>query len=186
MPKQIKIPVTLDARTFRRYCAFDALIRQRRWYWPALVSMVLITIALAGLLSLVPMSDTVSGLLMGLGLAVILLNVGLYALPIEIQIASQGLKASPTVYALILDGDGLQIENRQKDEPPVRIPWEKLWAAYAYKGDVYLYANPEKALILPEGQASVPQATLWAYLEGHLGSDKCFRYGSSQKAQTRG
>ena len=175
MPRQIDIPVRLDPRTFRRYCAFDALIRQRRWYWPALLSMLLITAALAGLLGWLPMSGTVSGLLMGLGLAVILLNAGLFVLPVELQIARQRLKDRPMVYALVLDGDGVRVSGDQRDEPPVSLPWDGLWAAYAHRGDVYLYVSSERALILPNGQASVPPDALWSFLEDRLGREKCFR-----------
>ena len=39
----------------------------------------------------------------------------------------------------------------------------------------HLYVNPERALILPEGQASVPTDTLWGYLEKHLDKGKCVK-----------
>ena len=175
MPQPIVVPVHLDARTFRRYCAFDALKRQRRWYWPVLTSMLLITAALAGLLGLIPMSAALSGLLMGLGLAIIMLNVGLYLLSIEVQVARQRLKDRPLVYTLSLDEDGLRVTNGQSAESAVVLPWDKLWAAFAHRGDIYLYVNSEKALILPEGQASVPSDTLWSYLERHLGKDRCLK-----------
>ena len=175
MPGEIHIDVRLDAHTFRRYCAFDALKRQRRWYWPALTSMLLVTAALAGLLGWILISPTLSGLLMGLGLAVVMLNVGLYFLNVETQVARQRLKDGPLVYALTLDEDGVRITNGQRTEPPVAIPWDRLLAAYAHRGDIYLYVNPERALILPEGQASVPTDALWGYLEKHLDKGKCVK-----------
>ena len=111
MKRTITIDVRLDARTFRRYCAFDAFRRQRRWYWPTLATMLLITVSLAGVFGWVPMSETASGLLMGLGLAVLMLNVGLYCIPVEVQVARQQLKSAPLVYALRLDDAGVQIKN---------------------------------------------------------------------------
>ncbi len=175
MPGKINIAVRLDARTFRRYCAFDALKRQRRWYWPTLVSMLLVTAALAGLLGWIPISAAMSGLLMGLGLAVVMLNVGLYLLNVETQVARQRLKERPLVYALSLDEDGVRVTNGQNTESAVTLPWDGLWAAYAHRGDIYLYVNPERGLILPEGQADVSRDALWSYLEKHLGKGKCLK-----------
>lgn len=175
MSRPIIVPVHLDARTFRRYCAFDAFKRQRRWYWPVLTSMLLITAALAGLLGLIPMSAALSGLLMGLGLAVIMLNVGLYLLNVETQVARQRLKDRPLVYTLCLDEDGVRVTNGQNTESAVALPWDGLWAAYVNKGDVYLYVSPDRALILPEGQADVSREALWSFLEKHLGKGKCLK-----------
>jgi hypothetical protein len=175
MPGEIHIDVRLDANTFRRYCAFDALKRQRRWYWPALASMLLVTAALAGLLGWIPISATLSGLLMGLGLAVVMLNVGLYLVNVETQVARQRLKDRPLVYMLNLDEDGIRVTNGQRTEPPVALPWDSLFAAYAHRGDIYLYVNPERALILPKGQASVSMDILWGFLEKHLGKGRCLK-----------
>lgn len=175
MARHIDIRVRLDARTFRRYCAFDAFRRQRRWYWPALISMLLITASLAGLFNWVPQLSGASALLMGLGIAVPMMNLGLYFIPIEAQIAQQRLKQAPPVYALRLDDAEVSVTNLQKDEPPVSIPWEKMWAAFENQEDVYLYVNPDKALILPSGQASASTEALWSFIEKHLGSGKCLR-----------
>lgn len=174
MTGPVDIRVRLDAGTFRRFCAFDALRRQRRWYWPALISMLLITASLAGLFGWLAMSEAVSGLLMGLGLAVPMVNLGLYLIPIEVQIARQHLKDAPLVYALRITEDGARITNGQREEMPVDVSWSGFWAAFRHGGDIYLYVNPERALILPQGQASVPTEALWAFLQAHLGAKKCF------------
>ena len=176
MPQQIIIPVRLDARTFRRYCAFDALKRQRRWYWPALTSMLLVTAALAGLFGWIPMSAALSGLLMGLGLAVVMLNAGLYLLNVESQVARQRLKDRPLVYTLSLGQDCLRVTSGQSAENAAALPWDGLWAAFANRGDIYVYVNPEKALILPEGAASVPTDALKSCLKQYLGKGRCVNF----------
>ena len=137
--------------------------------------MLLVTAALAGLLGWIPISPGLSGLLMGLGLAIVMLNVGLYLVNVETQVSRQRLKDRPLVYTLRLNEDGVRVTNGQRTEPPVTLPWDGLFAAYANRRDIYLYVNPERALILPKGQASVPSDTLWGYLEKHLDKGKCVK-----------
>lgn len=173
MAKQIDIHVRLNDRMFRRYCAFDTFRRQRRWYWPVLIAMVLITAALAGLLKLVAMSESAAGVLMGLGIAIPMVIFGLYVIQIEAQIHSQGLKQGPAVYSLHLSVEGVRVTNDQKQEAPVDLPWERIWAAFRRSDCVYLYVNPARALILPDGQASVPPQELWAFLRKYLGDARC-------------
>jgi len=171
--KPIELHVRIDDRMFRRYCAFDTFRRQRRWYLPVLTAMLLITAALAGLLGIIKMSETVSGLLMGLGIAVPLVVFGLYFIQIEAQIAGQHLKQAPAVYSLRLSEAGVQVTNDQKAEAPLELPWRGCWAAFRRKDCVYLYVNPARALILPDGQASVPAEELWRFLQANLGNEKC-------------
>lgn len=174
MAGHIDIAVRLDARTFRRYCAFDAFQRQRRWHLPAVAAALLICASLAGLFGLVPMSAAASGLLLGLGLAVAMVNLGLYFAAVESQVSCQRLKDAPLVYTLRLDDDGVRIQNGQKAEPPVDVRWGDCFAAYRHGGDVYLYVNSSRALILPEGQANVNSDALWSFIRARLGGEKCF------------
>ena len=164
MTERIDIRVRLDAGAFRRYCAFDAFRRRRRWFAPLLAATLLITLSLSGLLGVISLSAAAAGLLMGLGLAVPLLAFGLYFIQIEAQIARQQLKDCPAVYSLRLSPAGVRVTNERKREDPVELPWDRLWAAFRRRDCVYLYVNPERALILPDGQANIPPEELWRFL----------------------
>ena len=172
MPKQIDIHVRLDARAFRRYCAFDTFRRQRGWYVPVLVSMLLITASLA-LLIWAKARPTLAAVLLGLGLAVPMVVFGLYVIQIEAQVAAQKLKTAPSVYSLSLRGKGITVTNDQKKEPPVELEWSRIWGAFRRADCVYLYVNPQRAFILPDGQASASPEELWAFLRQHLGDARC-------------
>lgn len=172
MKKPIEIHVHIDPGMFRRYCAFDTFRRQRRWYLPVMIGMVLITIALGGLLGLLPVSEAVAGVLMGLGIAVPVGIFGLYFIQIEAQIAAQHLKENPEVYFLRLNDNGVQINGGQ-DQKSVEVPWERLWAAFRREDCVYLYVTPERALILPDGQTGVSREELWRYLVKMMGEKRC-------------
>lgn len=173
MTEQIDIHVKLDAGAFRRYCAFDAFRRRRRWFAPLLAALLLVSLSLSGLTGVIALSPGASGLLMGLGLAVPMLAFGLYFIQIEAQIARQQLKGAPAVYSLRLSPEGVRVTNDRRREDPVDLPWDRLWAAFRRRDCVYLYVNPERALILPDGQASSPPDELWRFLRRRLGEARC-------------
>ena len=172
MAKPIEVHVRLDAATFRHFCNFDALRRRRLWYWPALIGLVLMCVA-SFLLLRGQGSGAAAGVLMGIGIAVPAGAFALYAIQIEAQVASQGLKASPPVYSLRLAPEGLRIVNDRKDEPPIDVPWDRVHAAFRDKGAAYLYVTPQRAFILPDGQASASDAAVWQALREYLGDDRC-------------
>lgn len=173
MAKPIEIHVRLDANTFRRYCAFDTFRRQRRWFPPVMAGMLLITLALAGLLNIIPMGESAAGVLMGLGIAVPLVAFGLYAIQVEAQIANRKLREAPEVYALRFADDGVRVADGQKPESSVTLGWDQLWAAFRRQDCVYLYATPDRAFILPNGQADAADEAVWKCLKRNMGEGKC-------------
>ena len=172
MPKQIDIHVRLNAQAFRRYCAFDTFRRQRRWYMQVFVAMLLITASLALLLG-AKAHPGPAAVLMGLGFAVPMVVFGLYFIQIEAQVAAQNLKASPAVYSLKFQEKGITVTNDQKKEPPMELEWSRIWGAFRRPDSIYLYVNPQRAFILPDGQASVSPEVLWNFLRQQLGDARC-------------
>ena len=177
MNQDIHIHVSLTARQFRSYCAFDTF-RVRRRHMPILIiSAILFTLGFADLLFSKGSSGTVAGLLIGLGIAVPMVVFGLYVIQIESQVSRQGLSSAQEMYALHLGHADVQISGLHRSAGSVRIPWYEFWAAYRAKGAVYLYASEQRAFILPDGQASVSDDQLWDYLCSHMGTQRCFEAG---------
>ena len=171
MARSIDIHVRLDARPFRRFCGFDTFRRQRRWYPPVMAGMVLVTLSAA--LLIMGKSTQAAGVLMGLGLAIPLVVFGLYFIQIEAQVSRMKLRDAPAVYSLTLSADGVRVRNDQKQEEPVDLPWDRLWAAFRRRDCIYLYVSPERAFILPDGQASCSPDALWQYLRQNMGDARC-------------
>ena len=174
MRKEIVIPVRLDEGTYRAFCRFDTMVLRRRWFRPVLAGMLMLTLAMAGLLSDQPGLDSAAGVLAGLGLATPAMFFGLYSLQVRGQVAERGLKDAPRVYTVTLREDDVMIENDQKREPPVTLLWSALAAAYRVRGCIYLYVNRDHAFLLPSGQANASTEETWALLVTHLGVHRCF------------
>ena len=171
--RDIDIRVKLTEETFRKFCIFDMFRHQQRWLLPVLISMGLLTAALAILLFLPDQPGTIPGLLTGLGLAVPMLFFGLNLIQIHVQIAVHQLKKPKIIYTLRLNEEGVLVSNNQENDSFVILPWQQLGPAYQRKDCVYLYVNPRRALLLPDGQASIPDKEMWAYIKNHLGERKC-------------
>ena len=58
---------------------------------------------------------------------------------------------------------------RCKEESPVSVCWKDIKAAFRVKGCVYLYVNPMRAFLLPDGQANVSDGELWSFIAEHMG-----------------
>ena len=110
MAKQIDIHVRLDARTFRRFCAFDTFRRQRRWYFPVMAAMVLITVSAAGLFGVLPLKTVTvqtGGRTVALGgeaVGIVLKTEGVQIVGIG-SVAAEAGRISPAGNAGLQEGD---------------------------------------------------------------------------------
>ena len=173
MAREIDVHVKLDAGTYRRYCNFDAFRRRRRWFKPLLAAMCLIAASMVLLALQRETYLSLAGVLMGLGIAIPLVFFGLYFIQQQAQVVGQGLKEPQPIYSVRLSESGVCVVNDRRDEAAVELPWSGLFAAFRRSDCVYLYVNPDRALILPDGQASASPDALWAFIVRNLGANKC-------------
>ena len=173
MKQEITIHVRLDPKGFRAFCRFDTFRRQRRWYAPVLAGLLFITLSTLVMFLKPELTGSVAGLLMGLGLAVPMVCFGLYLIQIAVQISRLGLKDSPTIYTLRFRGDAICVTAGRPTVSTVTLQWEQMWAAFQRNGYIYLYANPQRAFILPDGQANASPDELWDLIVRHMGDGKC-------------
>ena len=171
--KQIRIPVRLDEKTFRRFARFDMFILRKKWIRPVVFALILIAFAFVALLTRKAQSGMIAAVLLAVGLGLPVVYFGTFISQVNMQALRQKLKPARNVYTVTLRENGILVENNQKKEDPLEMPWEKIQRAFRKKKCIYLYVSPVKAFLLPDGQADVPDSEVWQYLTDHLGKDKC-------------
>jgi len=167
---QITIPVRLDAAAFRRFSRFDTFRLRKRWRRPAAFALIFAAFAAAALLSRKPQSGLLAGVLLAVGLGLPLVYIGTYLS----QVRAQARRLDPPrhVYTVVLDFDGIRVENAQRQESPLSLKWRDAPAAFRAKGCIYLYASAQRAFLLPDGQADAPDEAVWACIAEHMG-ERC-------------
>ena len=172
MNEIITTRVRLDEKTFKRFSRFDMFRLRKRWRRPVIFALMLIAFAVVALLTGKAQAGLIAAVLLVVGLGLPLVYFGTFFSQVNMKAAD--LDPPRAVYTVRLDYEGVRVTNDRKAEESVSLKWSQLAAAYRAKGCVYLYVNPARAFLLPDGQADVPDDALWAYLEKHMGG-KCTR-----------
>lgn len=173
MDRDIVIAVKLDEKTFKRFARFDLFILRRRWVRPLLFSILLTAFAVIALLTRREQSGLIAAVLLTVGFGLPLVYFGTFLSQVNMQAVRQRLDPPRPVYTVRLTPDGIEAENRQKKEDPLRLSWAETRRAFRAKDCIYLYVSPVKALLLPRGQADADDDAVWDYLLAHMGPEKC-------------
>ena len=115
----------------------------------------------------------IAAVLLAVGIGLPLVYIGTFLSQVNMQAVRAGLKPARSVYTLTLGEAGIHIENNQKKEASQDLSWSSACHAFRKKNCIYLYVTPQKAFLLPGGQASVPDEELWDFMKKHLGAEKC-------------
>ncbi len=169
----ITVNVKLDEKTFKRFARFDMFSLRKRWVRPALFSLILIAFAVIALLSRKEQSGMIAAVLLAVGIGLPVVYIGTFLSQVNMQAVRAMLKPTRRVYTLTLGDTGIHIENNQKKEDPQDLDWVSVHKAFRKRGCIYLYATPQKAFLIPRGQADVPDPEVWSFLKEHLGAEKC-------------
>lgn len=170
---RIVIPVKLDEKTFKKFARFDMLTLRKQWVRPVGFSLILILFAVVALLTGKKQAGLIASVLLIVGIGLPLIYFGSFLSQVNMQAAKSRLGQGKRVYTVTLDGEGLAVQNDQKTEEKLLLPWEKTWKAYKNRGCVYLYVTPVKAFLLPDDQADAPDQAVWDFLLRHMGVEKC-------------
>ena len=172
--REITVPVSLDAKTFRRFARFDTLRLRRRWVRPAIFAVLLLAFGAAALLTRKPQSGMIAAVLIVIGLGLPLVYIGSFLSQVNMQALNNKLgKQGRRVYTVHLERGGVTVINDQKKEDALTVPWKDVQRAFRAKGCVYLYVTAARAFLLPDGQASASDGEVWQTLCRRMGQDKC-------------
>ena len=169
MRTEYTIPVRLDAKTFRRFGNFDMLRLRKKWVRPVLFAVILVAFAFLALLTRKEQSGMIAAVLLAVGLGLPLVYFGTFLSQMNMQVEKYRLDPPRRVYTVKLNFDGIHVTNNQQSENQVDVAWKDAQAAFRAKGCIYLYITPQRAFLLPDGQADCPPDELWAYVEKHMG-----------------
>ena len=171
--KSIVIHVRMDEKTFRRFARFDMFALRKKWVRPLVFSLIMIAFAFVALLARREQSGMIAAVLLAVGIGLPLVYIGTFLSQVNMQAARVKLKPARQVYTVTLGEAGIHVENDRKKEDPLDMDWASIRQAFRRRGCIYLYVTTTRAFLLPDGQANVPDAEVWQYLETHLGKEKC-------------
>lgn len=171
---QIQVSVFIDDKIFRKFANFDTMRRQKRWRSPLIFALILTASAVACFL----LRHRAEGAVL-LGCVLLVVGLGLplvyfltFARSVRRNIQGMGLaQKARHAYDVTLSEAGISVSTEKES---LSRGWGELLAAYRVDGCIYLYAAAQRAYLLPAGQASRDDDTLWAMLTDHLPAQRVF------------
>ena len=173
MSSEITVPVRMSARDFRRFAVFNTLRHRRAWVRPLVFALIFSALAAVCFVSGRPQSGLLGAVLLACGLGLPLVWLGTFFAQLSAQAKKNGLRQPRLVYTVKLRRLGVHIAKEGSD---LEVPWDKMYAACRVRGAVYLYVTPERAFLLPDGQADVAPEDVWAALTRHMPQGRCHLY----------
>ncbi len=174
---ELSIPVRMDAAAFRKFSAFDVLIRQKRWQRPLLFAVLMMAFSV---ICFTQVGRREGAALLGTVLAVIGIGLPIVYFATFFQSVSRQAKrlkldTPRDVYRVELSESGVRIleAGRQDDRSPVQhYEWPQLYGAWRTGTAVYIYAESGKAFLLPGPQIPGGLDAAWKFIEEQLPADK--------------
>lgn len=170
----LRVAVTLDSDTFSRFAWFDTMIRRKRWQRPTAFAAIFTVLALIAFLRADAENQDalLGGVLLAVGLVLPLVWLASYALSLRRQAKAMGLPRA--VYTVELDESGVTCYQTAAGAAPEHTPWADVCGAWRRPDAIYLYVQPGKAYLLPDGEKRQADK-IWATLEGCLPEEKLYK-----------
>lgn len=175
--KPILISVKLSARIFKNFAVFNATRRQRHWLLPVGIAVFCFIFSVASFM----FQETLSwGASLGSILSAVTVLIPLWYFRsfysgIDKQIEKMNLKEPRHVYTIELSEaatESIRFFYPGEKHPAETFSWKSIEGAWRTDHAIYIYVNPERALLIPDIIKNLDQNNLWNFLEKQLGTDK--------------
>lgn len=169
--ESVTVNVVIDDKIFYRFSMFESFRRRKAYLTPLIFALILTISAIIFLV----LGGTLPGtVLLIIGFVLPAYRISRILRAISAQIKILDLKNPKTVYSLCLTevSNGIEVTNHGDGDDPLIYEWSSVFGAYRVRGCVYLYVLPEKAYLLPDGQAVEGTASLLLMLSKKLPPDK--------------
>ena len=167
----IFIRVVLDPKTFTDFSVFNTFIRNKNLKQPLLFMGIMILFAVVCFLSGKP-QGTMTGIILTIaGLALPAYSLLRFIGSTRASIKAHGLPRA--AYEILLTGNTAEIKSLAESGDSVSIKWEDFHHAYRNTHCIYLYLMPQRAFLLPDGQAEgASTEEVWDWLVTHMETEK--------------
>lgn len=166
--KTITAHVKMDEKTLRRFAFFNDILLRGRFIRPLVFAAIMLTFGIICFSARREGSVLLGTVLTVIGLGLPLVYFGTFFAQVKGQAKKLRLSPPRAVYTLAFGANGVHIKNDMRQEEEVDLPWDKAFAAYRRRQEIYFYAAPTRAFILPDGQADASPDELWAMLEARM------------------
>lgn len=170
------LSITLGPASFKNFAVFDMAQKQRKWKTSAMIGAAGI---IGSFISFAFQDVSENMFLLGIFLFVLGAFVpsmyfkNFYA-SVQEQTAKMKIQQPRHVYSIELgsDPEGIIFYYPGEKTPAGRFSWSAADGAWRTDKAVYLYVEPQRALLIPNTTKNVTQDEVWNFMKGHLKAEK--------------
>ena len=167
----IRIRVMLDEKTFTDFARFNTFKLQKSMKQPLRFCAVMLVFSLICIVTGRPQSITTAALLSLAGVGMPVYQQLRFKYSTRKSIRTFGLPRE--AYELVLGEREVSIQSLAQGGNTASLKWKEFHHVYRVDGCIYLFAMPQRAFLLPDGQAEDADADeLWKWITRHMNKDK--------------
>lgn len=171
------IPIKLSARTFKNFARFNAFRRQHRWIFPVSIAVFCFIFSVLSFMfqEKLPWGSSLGSILSAVTVLVPLGYFRSFYSALDTQVERMNLKEPRHVYTIELsesNTNSICLFYPGEKYPSEIFSWKTLEGAWRTDHAIYIYINPQHALLIPDVIKTLNQDELWKFLGKHLGTAK--------------
>ena len=158
--KSTTINVIVNADIYYRFYKFERFYRARGLVRPIVFACLF---TLFATICIIAEAHLPAAVLLIVGLGLPFYNIWNFFRMLKLQIKAFDLENPKPVYSLHFSekSDGIEVTNHGGGDGPLVYEWNNIHAVYRVLGCIYFYVLPDKAFLLPDGQAAGGDEALW-------------------------